>query len=302
MKPSIYRRILSIITIISCTALILWFTSAAIPPKTNPYNPDYRKPKAPKGMKLVWNDEFNRGTEPDTAFWRYEKGFVRNQELQWYQEDNASVANGVLLIEGRREKVKNPGYVEGSSRWNQNREYAEYTSSSIQTRGKKDWKYGVFEIRARVDTSKGSWPAIWMLGNSGGWPAGGEIDIMEFYRKDNVPILLSNVAWQGEKRSTKWHTEIRPLSDFTAKDHDWVRKFHTWKMEWDSLAIKLYLDDYLFNTTMLAETVNPDGRNPFLQPQYLLLNLALGANGGDPSDTPFPVRYEVDYVRVYQKK
>jgi hypothetical protein len=68
------------------------------------------------------------------------------------------------------------------------------------------------------------------------------------------------------------------------------------------LNIQLYLDDYLFNTTMLAETVNPDGRNPFLQPQYLLLNLALGANGGDPSDTPVPIRYEVDYVRVYQKK
>jgi beta-glucanase (GH16 family) len=284
-----------------CAGLLICLAGFAFGQKTDPYSPDSKKPKAPKGMKLVWNDEFNKGAKPDTAFWRYERGFVRNQELQWYQEDNATVGKGVLHIEGRRERVKNPNYNAGSTRWNQSREYAEYTSSSIQTRGKKSWKFGIFEIRARIDTAMGSWPAIWTLGTSGGWPAGGEIDIMEFYRRKNEPILLSNVAWQGANRSTKWHTEIRPLTDFTAKDPDWVNKFHLWKMEWDSLSIKLYLDDYLINTTMLIETINPDGRNPFLQAQYILLNLALGASGGNPSKTPFPVNYEVDYVRVYQK-
>jgi beta-glucanase (GH16 family) len=272
--------------------------------KTDAFKPDFSKPQIITGMKLVWNDEFNEGSKPDTAFWRYENGFVRNQELQWYQEDNATIANGLLLIEGRREKVRNPRYNAESDRWNLNREYAQYTSSSIQTSGKKSWLYGTFLIRARIDTSMGSWPAIWTLGTSGGWPAGGEIDIMEFYRhrQTNQPIILANVAWQSEQKSSQWHTEIRPLIDFTSKDPDWVRKFHVWKMEWDSTSIKLYLDDLLINTTLLTETVNPDGRNPFREPQFLLLNLALGATGGDPSNTEFPINYEIDYVRVYQSK
>jgi beta-glucanase (GH16 family) len=148
----------------------------------------------------------------------------------------------------------------------------------------------------------GSWPAIWTLGISGGWPGGGEIDIMEFYRRNGVPIILANAAWLNDQRGAKWHTEIRPLTDFTSTDPDWVKKFHIWKMEWDSVAIKLSLDDLVINTTLLKETINPDGRNPFLQPHYILLNFALGRNGGDPSKTKFPLKYEVDYVRVYQLK
>ncbi len=284
------------------TIFLIGLSGIILAQKADPFSADFSKPVKIKGMKLVWNDEFNKGSKPDTFVWRYERGFVRNQELQWYQEDNATVANGVLLIEARREKVKNPNYVEGSNRWNQNREYAEYTSSSIQTRGKKSWLYGTFLIRARIDTAMGSWPAIWTLGTSGGWPAGGEIDIMEFYRRKAEPIILANVACLGEQRRTKWHTEIRPLTDFTSTDPDWVKKFHIWKMEWDSVTIKLYLDDLLINTTALTETINPDGKNPFYYPQYLLLNLAIGAAGGDPSQTPFPITYEVDYVRVYQSK
>jgi len=282
--------------------ILIYLSGSILAQKQDAYAPDARKPKALKGMTLVWNEEFNKNGKPDTAIWRYERGFVRNQELQWYQEDNANIKNGVLHIEGRREKVKNPKYTAGSTRWNVSREYAEYTSASIQTRGKKSWLYGTFLIRARIDTAKGSWPAIWTLGTSGGWPAGGEIDIMEFYRRKGQPIILANVACLGEKRGTKWHTEIRPLTDFTSKDPDWVKKFHIWKMEWDSVSIKLFLDDLLINTTLLTETVNPDGRNPFKYPQYILLNLALGAAGEDPSKTPFPINYEVDYVRVYQSK
>jgi beta-glucanase (GH16 family) len=270
--------------------------------KADSYSPDFSKPKKLSGMKLVWNDEFNRAGKPDTAFWNYERGFVRNQELQWYQEDNADCAKGVLHIEGRREQVKNPDYVEGSPRWNVYREFAEYTSSSINTRGKKQWKYGTFLIRARIDTAMGSWPAVWTLGISGGWPAGGEIDIMEFYRRVGKPTILANVAWLGNQRNSKWHTETRPLTNFTSGDPEWVKKFHIWKMEWDSVSIRLSLDDMLINTTLLSETINPDGKNPFLQPHYILLNLALGANGGDPSKTRFPVNYEVDYVRIYQSK
>lgn len=272
----------------------------------NPLIPDYKEPGAKPGMTLVWHDEFNVDGKPDSVSWRYEMGFVRNQELQWYQTDNANCINGVLVIEAKRERIKNPRYTAGSSRWNLAREVAEYTSSSIQTHGKKQWKFGTFEIRARIDTSLGSWPAIWTLGASGGWPAGGEIDIMEFYRWRGNPTILANVAWldtsSNGARRTKWRTETKPLSYFLSTDPDWVKKFHIWKMEWDSVAIKLSLDDMLINTTLLKETVNPDRRNPFLQPQYILLNLAIGAGGGDPSNTMFPIKYEVDYVRVYQMK
>ena len=264
---------------------------------------DFSLPEVLKDMNLVWHDEFNTDGNPDTSAWRYEQGFVRNNELQWYQSENAFCKGGVLIIEGRREKIRNPSFVEGSRDWKRNREYAEYTAASIQTRGHRQWQYGRFEIRARIDTSMGSWPAIWTLGIAGRWPYNGEIDIMEYYRINNVPTILANVAWgSAESGRGKWDSEKPGLSEFTKNDPDWVRKFHVWRMDWDENAISLYIDNQLINSTNLDETINPDGTNPFKQPHYLLLNLALGANGGDPSETKFPISYEVDYVRVYQKK
>ena len=268
----------------------------------DPFKPDFRPPRDIPGMSLVWNEEFNTEGRPDTTSWRYENGFVRNQELQYYQKDNAKVTGGRLVIEGRRERVKNSRYNPDRTDW-RSVEYAEYTSSSIQTRGFHQWQFGRFEIRARIDTAKGSWPAIWTLGISGGWPAGGEIDIMEFYRVKDVPIILANYAWLSEQgRSAKWDGFKKPLADFTAKDHDWVKKYHVWRMDWDKDSIALMLDDEVLNTVSLSNTINPGGFNPFLQPHYILLNLALGANGADPSKTKFPIYYEVDYVRVYQQK
>jgi len=270
--------------------------------QVDPFKPDFSNPESIIGLHLVWNDEFNIKGKPDSSAWRYEKGFVRNNELQWYQSENANCKGGVLIIEGRREKIKTPGYISGSSNWKQNREFAEYTSASIQTRGHKQWQYGRFEIRARIDTLKGAWPAIWTLGINGQWPLNGEVDIMEFYRINNVPTILANTAWgTGERFKAKWDSEKTPLTNFTQNDPDWVKKFHVWRMDWDEDMINLYIDDILINTTALTETVNPDDSNPFKQPHYLLLNLALGANGGDPSGTKFPIRYEIDYVRVYQK-
>jgi beta-glucanase (GH16 family) len=269
----------------------------------DPLSPDFAKPKKIKGMKLVWNDEFNNSGKPDPASWIYEKGFVRSQELQWYQTENANCQNGVLLIEGKREKVKNPDYSSGSTNWKSQREYAEYTSASIQTRGLRQWQYGRFEIRARIDTACGSWPAIWTLGVSKGWPSNGEIDIMEFYRIKGIPIILANFAWGTEKRSVgKWDDLKKPLSDFTGNDPDWTKKFHVWRMDWSKDSISLFIDDQFLNSVLLSQTVNPDGFNPFLQPHYILLNLALGANGGDPAKTKFPIKYEVDYIRIYQNK
>ena len=270
---------------------------------TDPTQPDSNQPSKIPGMKLVWNDEFNKKGKPNPECWKYEKGFVRNEELQWYQEDNANCAQGVLLIEGRREEIQNPNFKAGSPSWRQNRKTAHYTSASINTRGQKQWMYGRFEIRARIDTALGSWPAIWTLGVEKQWPSNGEIDIMEFYRVDHKPTILANAAWGTEKQySAKWHTERIPYSRFLEKDPEWHKKFHIWRMDWTSESIKLYLDDELLNTTLLSETVNPDGFDPFKQPHYLLFNLAIGGNGGNPDQSKFPIRYEVDYVRVYQEK
>ncbi len=284
-------------------SFLILFENVLIAQNPNPLKPDFSSPETISGMKLIWNDEFNKDGKPDTSIWRYEKGFVRNQELQWYQEENANCSKGVLLIEGKREKVKNPSYVAGSSNWKSAREFAEYTASSIQTRGRKQFQFGRFEIRARIDTSCGSWPAIWTLGITKGWPSNGEIDIMEFYRIKGVPTILANFAWGTSQRNVgKWDDLKKPLSDFTDRDPQWVKKFHVWRMDWNKDSISLFLDDELLNTVQLSETVNPDGFNPFLQPHYMLLNLAIGANGGDPSKSSFPIKYEVDYVRVYQIK
>lgn len=269
--------------------------------KFNPSLPDSSLPKEIPGMKLVWAEEFNTTGKTNSEYWKYEKGFVRNEELQWYQEENAVCTDGVLIIEGRCEEIPNPNYKVGSQNWKTNREIAHYTSSSINTRGLKQWLYGRFEVRAKIDTAMGSWPAIWTLGTEKHWPSIGEIDLMEFYRVDGVPTILANVAWgTSQQYVAKWHTERILLSKFTAIDPNWAKKFHIWRMDWTSESIKLYLDDELLNTTLLSETINPDGSNPFTKPQYLLLNLAIGGNGGNPMKTKFPIRYEVDYVRVYQ--
>lgn len=267
----------------------------------NQFQPDASSPKKLPGMKLAWHDEFNIDGKPDPRKWKYESGFVRNQELQWYQAENANCKNGVLLIEGRREKISNPNFKEGSDNWKLNRQYAEYTAASIKSQGLHEFTYGRIEIRARVDTSMGSWPAIWTLGARGGWPLNGEVDIMEFYRVDSVPTILANLAWGRQPGGgTIWNTKRIPLAHFILKDKDWPAKFHVWRMDWTKDSIKLYLDDELLNTGDLSKTLNPDGSNPFRQAHYLLLNLAIGSNGAKPRDSQNLFRYEVDYVRYYQ--
>lgn len=252
------------------------------------------------GWKLVWADEFEKKGRPDPNNWTYENGFVRNNELQWYQPDNARCENGLLIIEGRREKKRNPNYDPNSKDWRRNREFAEFTSSSLTTRRLNSWQYGRFEMRGRIDIREGLWPAFWTLGIKGGWPAGGEIDIMEYYNG----LLLANVAWQAENsRVPKWDSVRKPVREFG--DPNWSKKFHIWRMEWDAEKIELYVDDILLNRTELNETFNKDaeGNNPFRQPHYIILNFAIGGNsGGDPSKTEFPSRFEVDYVRIYQKQ
>jgi beta-glucanase (GH16 family) len=248
---------------------------------------------------LVWSDEFNTDGAPDPANWNYEKGFVRNHELQYYQPENAWCEKGNLIIESRKEDRPNPGYTEGSTDWRKNRPTINYTSACMRTSGLKTWQYGRFEMRARIDISAGIWPAWWTLGVGKGWPGNGEIDIMEYYRGK----LLANVACLGPDRKAEWFSNTFPTDSLGGTN--WSNKFHVWKMDWTEEFIALYLDDVLLNKVNLDKLVNKDGSNfnPFKQPHYMLLNVALGGdNGGTVEKTSFPRRMEVDYVRVYQKK
>lgn len=253
-----------------------------------------------EGYKLVWADEFNNDGLPDTGSWSYEKGFVRNHEEQWYQQENAFCKNGLLIMEGRKETKPNPGFEQGSNDWRKQRVGIEYTSSSLNTRGKKQWQYGRFEMRGKIDISQGLWPAWWTLGVNGRWPSNGEIDIMEYYKGK----LLANVATgTSQPNKAEWYSNTFSIDSMGGKK--WAADFHTWRMDWDEDAISLYVDNVLLNKTPLDKLVNKDGSgiNPFKQPHYMLLNLAMGGdNGGPLDDTQFPNRFEVDYVRVYQKK
>lgn len=255
---------------------------------------------------LVFHDEFD-GDSVNWNIWKSEHGFVRNEEHQWYQPQNAFVENGLLVLEGRLDSIPNPRYRKYSNRWQEMRPFAQYSSASINTRGSYSFLYGRLEVRARIPAVMGSWPAIWTLGTQLSWPSCGEIDVMEYYHIDGVPHILANAAWGNDNQGVAvWNSKRIPYQHFLEKDPYWNEKFHTWLMDWDEQHLKIYLDGELLNDVDLSTTVNGRvGRyqNPMQQPHYILLNLAIGGiNGGEPQIDAFPMRYEIDYVRVYQKK
>jgi beta-glucanase (GH16 family) len=247
--------------------------------------------------RLVWADEFDQAGPPDANNWTFERGFVRNEELQWYQPDSARCEGGRLVIEARREPIPNPRYDPESPRWQRRRPQADYSSACLTTRGRHQWLYGRFEMRGRIDTGPGLWPAFWTLGTARPWPGCGEIDVMEYYRNR----LLANAAWQGPQHRPAWDTVSRPLASFN--DPQWGERFHDWRMDWNKDSIKIYVDDELINQVDVAAATNDDPQqsHPFREPHYLLLNLAVGGTqGGDPAGTEFPAQFVVDFVRVYQ--
>ncbi|MES2202036.1 MAG: glycoside hydrolase family 16 protein [candidate division FCPU426 bacterium] len=253
------------------------------------------------GWKLVWSDEFDKDGAPDPSKWGYETGFVRNEELQFYTKDrreNARVEKGVLVIEARKETWPNPGYVPGASDWQRSRQTASYTSAALETHGHAEWTYGRFEVRAKLPAGRGMWPAAWMLGSNigkAGWPLCGEIDIME------------NVGFDPDKAHFTVHTKAFNHAIGTAKGTSVPlpspdRAFHDYAMEWSPKKIDFYLDG-----RWVFAFLNDGGDAshwPFDKPQYLILNSAVGGGWGGQKgldDSIFPARYEIDYVRVWQK-
>lgn len=258
------------------------------------------------GYVLAWNEEFNGTGAPDPSRWSFEQGFVRNNEWQWYQSDNAFQSDGSLVITARREDKPNPTYNAAGKHWGQKRKRIECTSACVITKDKYEFQYGRVLVRARIPASRGSWPAIWLLGGKKdyGWPSCGEIDMMEFYPKAGVRSLFANACWGNDNGGSVWDATAVPFTRFTAKDSLWATQFHVWRMDWDKDFIRLYVDDELLNEIDLSKTVNGrhgKGENPFRKPMYLLLNLAMGSSGGKVDEATLPVRYEIDYVRVYQQ-
>ncbi len=253
--------------------------------------------------ELAWADEFDYSGEPDGSKWACEEGFLRNRELQLYtpaDSGNVRVEDGTLIIEARKERCRTPAYdPEESEDWRSSREYTEYTSASITTRGKAHWRYGRIEVRAKLPTGRGMWPAIWMLGADAsevGWPACGEIDIMENVGFD-PDIIYATVHTEkyNHVQGTQKGSRIR-----MPEPH---RDFHVYAVEWDAEKIEFFLDDWNY-FTFKNEGAGGDSW-PFDEEHYLILNIAIGGAWGGAKgvdDGVFPQKFHVDYVRVYRKK
>ncbi len=240
----------------------------------------------PSKWKLVWSDEFNYKGLPDSSKWGYDIGGHGwgNSELQYYTNkdtSNVSVDNGVLKITARK----------------QIRESNAYTSARLQTNGKVDFKYGKIEVRAKLPGGRGTWPAIWMLGNNiqqAGWPICGEIDIMEHvgFQKDSIFGTIHTNAYNHIKGTQKMK------GIFISSPYN---QFHNYSIEWSPEKIDFLMDGLVYNH--FANEHLSTNEWAFDQPFHLLLNVAIGGGWGGKmgvDDTIFPVTMEVDYVRHFQ--
>ena len=244
--------------------------------------------QVPAGYSLVWSDEFDRAGQPDPAKWIADTQFNKtgwfNDERQYYaagRPENARIEDGRLIITARRETLSKARDFGGQ----------QYTSARLITRGKAEWTYGYFEIRAKLPCGQGTWPAIWTLGN-GDWPDAGEIDIMEQVGA-KPDELLGTIHNRGTAGTPGDGSRIHYPGMCDA--------FHTYTLDWTPAALKIAVDGTPVH--IYTKAGKSAAGWPFDKPQYLILNLAVGGVlGGKVDDTIFPRRFEVDYVRVYQRK
>ena len=233
----------------------------------------------------VWADEFNYQGLPDSTKWTCETGGHGwgNNELQFYtakRPENARVENGNLVIEARKED------------W----EGKKYTSTRLISRSKGDWKYGRIEIRARIPKGLGTWPAIWMLASTDplNWPDDGEIDIMEHVGFEQGIVHAS-------VHTKKYNHVIGTQKTATIPVPDCSDNFHVYALDWSKDSIRISIDSNIYFT--FANEHSGSQAWPFDQPFHLLLNIAIGGDWGGKKgvdDRIFPVRMEIDYVRVYR--
>ena len=245
----------------------------------------YNTPISYTGYNLVWADEFN-GSELDMGSWSYNVGRGNggwgNNESQYYTEgtNNCVVKDGRLIITAKRENVAN----------------AEYSSARIVTQGKKEFQYGRIDMRAKLPKGQGIWPALWMLGSnitSAGWPACGEIDIMELV--GHIPNTVYGTAHWGSSFPSTYRTGQISLPAGEFDD-----QYHVFTIIWEQNQIKWYMDDKAFHTITPSNT---GSIYPFNNKFFFIFNVAVGGNwpGYPDGTTVFPQTMEVDFVRVFQK-
>jgi len=240
-----------------------------------PADPDY--------TNLIWQDEFSTAGDPDDQNWNFDIGRGSNgwgnNEAQYYtnRSENVTVENGFLKITAKKE----------------NYEGAEYTSARLKTQDKFSFTYGRVDVKAKLAGGGGTWPAIWMLGSnitSVGWPACGEVDIMEYVgnRPGTVQSAIHNSSSSGATVNYKSTSITNETSEF-----------HVYSVIWSEEQISFLIDGERYYT--YRPVIRDDGTWPFDAKQFLILNVAMGGNLGgsiDPSLTTSVM--EIDYVRIYQ--
>lgn len=228
-----------------------------------------------QNWQLVWADEFTNSIGPDWVFETGAGGWGNN-ELEYYRAENASIENGQLVITARNESFGG----------------ANYTSARMKTQGRKSWTYGKIEARIAMPSFSGSWPAFWMLGDnitSVGWPACGEIDIMEHINTESQ--VHGTVHWVGSDGN---------YASYTGQTGAAVTGYHVYGIEWTPNYIKWFVDGVQYNEINIANNVG--STEEFKKSYFLLLNFAIGGNwpGFNIATGVFPAKYYVDWVRVYQ--
>ncbi len=236
--------------------------------------------------KLIWQDEFDYTGKPNPEKWSYDIGGHGwgNQEQQFYTNDasNAFVENGVLKITAKKEsKGENA-----------------FTSARLVSKGKGDFLYGRFEIRAKLPKGIGTWPAIWMLASEQTygkdfWPDNGEIDIME------------HVGFDPNRIHGNIHTKAYNHSIGTNKGNNLLveqvsDKFHVYTCDWTPSTITIGVDGKDYFT---FQKENGWEKWPFDKKFHLILNIAVGGGWGGQKgidETIFPQTMEIDYVRVFE--
>jgi len=248
----------------------------------------YVSPDSYNGMTLVWSDEFE-GNSLNMDNWTHETGDGcpnicgwGNNELEFYRAENTTLSNGFLIIEAKEENFAGKNY----------------TSSRMVTKGKQEFKFGRIDIRAALPEGQGLWPALWMLGSNidtVGWPASGEIDIMEL--TGDLPGRVLGTAHFGANFNQHQYQTGTNLLEGDAK---FSEEFHVFSISWKEDLIQWLIDDQVFHEFTPNDTgVQP---YPFNQPFFFIFNLAVGGNfpGSPDASTVFPQRLIVDYIRVFQ--
>ncbi len=277
--------IMRLFLLFSCCAVICCSHSSSTVDQPTPPGPP---PPPPQFLpyQMVWSDEFDYTGLPDSTKWNYDVGGNGwgNHELEFYtskRTENARVENGNLIIEARKEPWQGMNY----------------TSARLLTKGKMSWQYGKIETRAKLPRGRGTWPAIWMLGDTNPlkWPDDGEVDIMEHVGFDQGIV-------HGSVHCKKYNWVIGNGKTATTQVSDCSDSFHVYTVEWNAGIVQISVD----STAYMSFSNEHSGYDawPFDSKLFLILNIAVGGDWGGQKgvdDSVWPQQMVVDYVRVYQR-